>query len=93
MGRTAWARRVRILIWQNSKSILALSGLRYGVSERRVRQMLIRGGGMCGGWYLMFQQMAHIHGVFVHRRCFLVHWRTLPNGEESWCALSFAPEA
>ncbi len=66
---------------------LALSGLRYGVSERRVREMLIRGGGMCGGWYLMFQHMAHIQGVFVHRRCFLVHWRTIPNGEESWCAL------
>ena len=57
-----------------------------GCSERRVREMLIRGGGMCGGWYLMFQQMAHVQGVFVHRRCFLVHWRTLPNGEESWCA-------
>jgi len=66
---------------------LASSGLRYGVSERRVREMLIVGGGMCGGWYLMFQQMAHTQGVFVHRRCFLVHWRTLQNGEESWCAL------
>ncbi len=66
---------------------LASSGLQYGIGEHQVREMLIRGGGMCGGWYMMFQQMAHIQGVFVHRRRFLVHWRTLPNGEEWWCAL------
>jgi hypothetical protein len=66
---------------------LASSGLRYGVSEHRVREMLIRGGGMCGGWYLMFQQMAHCQGVFIHRRFFRVHWRSLPTGEERWCAL------
>jgi hypothetical protein len=66
---------------------LASSGLRYGVAEWQVREMLLVGGGMCMGWYLMFQQMAHVQGVFVHRRCFLVHWRTLPNGEDSWCAV------
>jgi hypothetical protein len=42
---------------------------------------------MCGGWYQLFQQMAHCQGVFVHRRCFLVDWRRAANGEEQWCAL------
>ncbi|WP_143393881.1 hypothetical protein [Fimbriiglobus ruber] len=35
----------------------------------------------------MFQQMTHCQGVFTHRRCFLVDWRTVPPGEEHWCAL------
>lgn len=63
------------------------SGLRYGIPERRVRRMLQHGGGMCSGWYRLFQQLAHCQGVFVHRRCFLVHWRDLPRGEVLWCAL------
>jgi len=66
---------------------LARSGLRYGVKAYDIRQMLRRGGGMCSGWYQLFQQMAHCQGVFVHRRCFIVHWRTLPSNETLWCAL------
>jgi hypothetical protein len=68
-------------------SNLASTGLQYGVHVYEVREMLISGGGMCGGWYLMFQQMAHTQGVFVHCRSFRVDWRVLPNGEEHWCAL------
>jgi hypothetical protein len=64
------------------------SGLRYGIPQVwEVREMLQRGGGMCGGWYQMFQQMAHCQGVFVHRRRFLVHWRSRPNNEILWCAI------
>ncbi|MCI0464978.1 MAG: hypothetical protein L0Z62_49280 [Gemmataceae bacterium] len=66
---------------------LGASGLRYGIRGYDVRRMLLLGGGMCSGWYQMFQQMAHCQGVFVHRRCFLVDWRRLPNSEEQWCAL------
>jgi hypothetical protein len=63
------------------------SGLRYGVNEWYVREMLLGGGGWCGGWYQFFQQLAHCQGVFVHRRCFLVDWRAQPSGEVFWCAL------
>jgi hypothetical protein len=66
---------------------LPRSGLCYGVDEHYVREMLLGGGGMCGGWYHLFQQMAHCQGVFVHRRCFLVDWREQGNGEVLWCAL------
>jgi hypothetical protein len=63
------------------------SGLRYGENWHDVREMLQNGGGMCGGWYQMFQQMAHCQGIFVHRRCFLVHWRAKANGEVLWCGI------
>lgn len=65
------------------------SGLRYGwpLKLRGVRELLRRGGGMCGDWYMLFQQMAHSQGVFVHRRSFMVEWRVRPNGEEHWCAI------
>jgi hypothetical protein len=66
---------------------LPRSGLRYGVPEYYVREMLQGGGGMCGGWYHLFQQLAHCQGVIVHRRCFLVDWREQGNGEVLWCAL------
>jgi len=70
---------------------VASSGLRYGLSVpvavTSIREMLIRQEGMCGNWYQMFQQMAHCQGVFVHRRSFGVHWRTLPTAEERWCAI------
>ncbi len=66
---------------------LGSSGLRYGVVARSVREMLLVSGAMCGVWYRAFQQMAHCQGVFLHRRCFLVDWQALPNGEEQWCAL------
>jgi hypothetical protein len=64
------------------------SGLRYGVfGVRTIREMLHRQGAMCGVWYQAFQQMAHCQGVFVYRRRFLVDWRTMPQGEEHWCAI------
>jgi len=63
------------------------SHLQYGVLAYDVRQMLLLGGGMCGGWYQMFQQMAHCQGVFVHRRRFVVHWRAMPGNEILWCAI------
>jgi hypothetical protein len=66
---------------------LPTSGLQYGVPEYDVRRMLQQRGGMCGGWYQMFQQMAHCQGVFLHRRRFVVHWRAQPNGETLWCAI------
>jgi hypothetical protein len=62
-------------------------GLRYGIDQWHVREMLLGGGGWCGGWYHLFQQMAHCQGVFVHCRCFLVDWREQTNGEVLWCAL------
>ncbi len=66
---------------------LPASGLRYGIPAYDIRQMLELGGGMCGGWYQMFQQMARCQGVFVHRRRFVVHWRVLPKNEIFWCAI------
>lgn len=68
---------------------VARSGLRYGwpLRVRNIRELLRRGGGMCGDWYLLFQQMAHCQGVFVHCRCFMVEWRVLSSKEEYWCAI------
>ena len=39
------------------------SGLHYYVSAWDVRTMLLQGGGMCGGWYKMFQGLAAAQGV------------------------------
>jgi hypothetical protein len=67
---------------------LKTSGLQYGVlNVHDVPGILQSGGGMCEGWYQMFQQMAHCQGIFIHRRRFLVDWRLLPSGEDQWCAL------
>jgi len=67
---------------------IAESGLQYGVRRAwEVREILNRGGGMCGGWFQIFQQMAHAQGVFLYKRCFLVERRELRTGEEFWCAL------
>jgi len=66
---------------------LHLSGLKYGVSGYSVRDILQGGGGMCGGWYQMFQHLAHCQGVFVECRCYLVDWRSLPDSEVKWCAI------
>lgn len=66
---------------------LHLSGLKYGIPGWTVRDILQGGGGMCGGWYMMFQHLAHCQGVFVHRRCYLVDSRNLPNSEVKWCAI------
>jgi hypothetical protein len=65
------------------------SGLCYGrpLRVRGVRALLQKGGGMCGDWYRLFQQMAHCQGVVVHCRSFAVDWRRLPNNEELWCAI------
>ncbi|MFX0108974.1 MAG: hypothetical protein ACFE7R_11870 [Candidatus Hodarchaeota archaeon] len=68
------------------------SGLSYGKGFWSVRSMLINGGGMCGGWYQMFQHMAHCQGVFIHRRCFFVDLRELPHesgeSEINWRAIN-----
>lgn len=65
---------------------LPSSGLRYGVFAHTIRDLLLNQGGMCQAWYETFQQMAQCQGVFVYRRCFLVHWRQV--GIESlWCAI------
>jgi hypothetical protein len=66
------------------------TGLQYGVSGWSVRFMLLAGGGMCGGWYRMFQAMAASQGVFVHRRFMAVEWRSGFLGkpeQEGWCAI------
>jgi hypothetical protein len=49
---------------------LPVTNLRYGVPGWDVRYMLMTGGGMCGGWYQMFQQMAGCQGVAVETRTF-----------------------
>ncbi len=66
---------------------LAGSGLRYGVYAHDAREMLLNGGGMCGIWYKLFQQMAQCQGVYLYSRSYRVDWRQLPNGEEHWCAI------
>lgn len=64
------------------------SNMKYGVfGVWSVRGMLLSNGGMCGGWYKMFQHLAHCQGVFVHRRFFEVDRRFLPNGEAKWCSI------
>ncbi|MFP2906804.1 hypothetical protein ACLESD_17470 [Pyxidicoccus sp. 3LFB2] len=44
------------------------TGLKYGLPAWSVRHMLVAGGGMCGGWYQLFQQLAHCQGVAVEGR-------------------------
>lgn len=71
---------------------LHLSGLQYGLYNWTVRDMLREGGGMCGGWYQMFQHLAHCQGVFVHRRFYGLQWlefpaKNFPNNEVNWCAI------
>ncbi|MCP3104972.1 hypothetical protein LZ198_39515 [Myxococcus sp. K15C18031901] len=44
------------------------TGLRYGVPAWTVRHMLVAGGGMCGGWYQLFQQLADCQGVRLEGR-------------------------
>lgn len=64
------------------------SNLKYGVPwVFSVRGILQNNGGMCGGWYKMFQHLAHCQGVFVHRRYFEVDRRLLSNGEAKWCSI------
>jgi hypothetical protein len=48
---------------------LPLSGLRYGIADiYGLRGLLLRGGGMCGAWYRLFQHLAWCQGVAVERR-------------------------
>jgi len=63
------------------------SGLKYYVDAWDVRTMLLKGGGMCGGWYKMFQALAAAHGVAVERRSYSVDWRELGASKEMWCAI------
>jgi hypothetical protein len=66
---------------------VARSGLAYYVSAWDVRTMLLQGGGMCGGWYKMFQGLAAAQGVPVLRRSYSVDWRCLTPTEAMWCAI------
>ena len=66
---------------------LPRSGLRYAAPAWTVRDMLLKGGGYCGGWYRMFQAMAAAQGIRVERRAFLVNWELLPRERARWCAL------
>lgn len=84
-----WAARCR-----NAKEIcdamlaaLPRSGLRYAAPAWTVRDMLLKGGGYCGGWYRMFQAMAGAQGIRLERRAFLVNWEVLPKARARWCAL------
>ncbi|MDH5197128.1 MAG: hypothetical protein OEY20_07755 [Gemmatimonadota bacterium] len=63
------------------------STLQYYVFAWDVRTMLLQGGGLCGGWYKMFQGMAAAHGVAVERRSYSVDWRTLDDQAALWCAI------
>jgi len=68
------------------------SGMKYGVKGWDVRDMLngYQGdppGGMCGGWYKMFQHLAHCQGVFVHRRSYSNNPRPVGNNEVKWDAI------
>lgn len=66
---------------------LPRSGLRYAEPAWTVRDMLLKGGGYCGGWYRMFQAMASAQGIRVERRAYLVNWEALPGARVRWCAL------
>jgi hypothetical protein len=66
---------------------LSKTGLKYGVAGWNTRQMLLGNGGMCGGWYQLFQAMLHCQGVLVEKRAFLVNWRTLGTDDIQWNAI------
>lgn len=66
---------------------VARSGLAYYVFAWDVRTMLLQGGGMCGGWYKLFQGLAAAQGVPVQRRSYSVDWRSLTPTEAMWCAI------
>lgn len=62
--------------------------LKYGVAGWNPRQMILGGGGMCGGWNRLFQSMAFSQGVFVETVAFLVSWRALPGPSDvQWNAI------
>jgi hypothetical protein len=61
--------------------------LRYAVNQHAVRGILLDHGGYCGGFYRLFQALVGAQGVFVHRRSFLVDWRTFDRDHARWCAI------
>lgn len=59
--------------------------LQYGLPAWSVRHMLLAGGGMCGGWYQLFQQLANCQGVTVEGRTLhLVPRQVSGAGEVRW---------
>ena len=66
---------------------LPKSGLKYAVAAWNVRDMLLKGGGYCGGFYRMFQALAGAQGVHLERRQFAVDWRPEPEHQARWCAI------
>lgn len=67
---------------------LPRTGLKYGVAGWNPRQMILGEGGMCGGWYQLFQSMAFSQGVFVEKCAFLVSWQALPGSSDvQWNAI------
>jgi hypothetical protein len=64
------------------------TGLKYGVAGWTPRQMILGEGGMCGGWYQLFQVMMHSQGVFIEKSAFLVDWQTFPGSTDvRWNAI------
>ncbi|QRK09339.1 hypothetical protein JQX13_04105 [Archangium violaceum] len=63
------------------------TNLQYGIPGWSVRYMLLHGGGMCGGWFIMFQHMAHCQGVYVERRCFYTPWKVVSRSQVHWAAM------
>ncbi len=63
---------------------LGRSGMQYGMAAWDTATMLDAGGGMCGGWSQMFADMAATHGVFLHRRCFILQNDAVPSPEAKW---------
>ncbi|MFP2929761.1 hypothetical protein ACLESO_32120 [Pyxidicoccus sp. 3LG] len=62
--------------------------LHYGVPAWTVRHMLVAGGGMCGGWYQLFQQLTNCQGVTVEGRTLhLAPTRDAQTREVRWEAL------
>lgn len=66
---------------------LPRSGLRYAEPAWNVRDMLLKGGGYCGGFYRMFQALAGAQGVHLERRQLGVDWRLERGKQARWCAI------
>jgi len=64
-----------------------LSGLHYGYPAWSVDDILDTGGGMCGGWYQMFHEMAGDQGVFVHDRCYILKNDAADFPEVKWTGI------
>ena len=63
------------------------SKLKYGVAAWNVHDMLLAGGGYCGGFFRLLQSMAGSQGVQLTRRQVSVDWRDEPQDEVRWCAI------